>query len=351
MRLRTGLSVLWRGQGESQIGVDPRCAVVLEDLSPGEQRVLDHLDRGGYEPTEADLVRVGRTAGVRAGRVRELIRLLERSGVLDPVADRATSTPVPPEDAYWSRLLPDGDGPALLGRRSEAVVTVVGLDHVGLRIASHLAEAGIGTVLLEDDGPVDPFDVGPYHPADVGDRRRVRAEARLRSTFDRLRTEAPPGRRPDMVVVVCSRVADPVLLLPLVRDDVAHVPVVVGEVDVVVGPLIIPGDGPCTRCMDLHRTDADPAWPAVATQLRCSPAAVATSQLGQMGAALTAHQVLAAIDGRELVADRASLEVSALSPLPVLRPWAVHPDCGCAGVSLDEPTPEKPVAGRAQEPA
>ncbi|MFC7406262.1 ThiF family adenylyltransferase [Georgenia alba] len=337
MRLRSGLSVLWRREGESQIGVDPRCAVVLENLSAGEQRLLDRLDVETVEPSEADLLRAGRAEGVRARRVRELLELLRRSGVLDPVTDRVAGAPVAPEEAYWSRLLPDGDGRDLFARRGRAMVEVVGLDHVGMRIATQLAEAGVGALRLEDDGRVQPSDVGPYDSLDVGRRRSVRAPARLRSLFPALRTELPPDARPDVLVAVSSGVADPVRLLPLVRDDVAHLPVVVGDVDVVVGPTVVPGHGPCTRCVDLHRTDTDPAWPAVATQLRCIPPPVTPAHLGQLGAAMAVNQVLAALDGRELVTQQASLEVSALSPLPVLRPWAVHPECGCQDVSMARP--------------
>lgn len=40
-----------------------------------------------------------------------------------------------------------------------------------------------------------------------------------------------------------------------------------------VGPLVIPGRTSCLQCADLHRTDRDAAWPAVATQLRVPSAA------------------------------------------------------------------------------
>ncbi|GAA4288443.1 hypothetical protein [Georgenia daeguensis] len=334
MRLRPGLTVLWRRKGESQVGVDPRCAVVLEDLTAGEQHVLDHLR---HEPTEADLIRVGRTSGVAPERVRELVALLHRSGVLAPdPRPRPPGSAVTPDEAYWSRLLADGDGARLMAHRSAAAVAVAGLDQVGMRIAVHLAEAGVGTLLLKDESPVLPSDVGPYHPRDVGGVRRERAEAVLRSSFPQLRTTARTGARPDVLVAVSTGVADPVQLLPLVREDVVHLPVVVGEVDVAIGPLVVPGQGPCTRCLDLHRTDADPAWPALATQLRASPPPLAATHLGQLGSAVAANQVLAVIDGRELVVDRASIEIG-VSPLPVIRPWSVHPVCGCCEVAADMP--------------
>jgi len=333
MRLRPGLRVLWRRKGESQVGVDPRCAVVLENLTSGEQNVLDYLR---HDPTEADLVRVGRSSGVPAERVRELLALLERSGVLDPAPwSRPPGADERPDAAYWSRLLPDGDGGGLMARRAGATVHVVGLDQVGMRVAAHLAEAGIGTLLLDDDSAVKEHDVGPFHPRDIGGPRRARAEAHLRSIYPQLRTDAPTGARPDVLVAVSAGVADPVRLLPLVREDVVHLPVVVGDVDVAVGPLVVPGRGPCSRCLDLHRTDVDPAWPAIATQLRVATPPPVASHLAQLGSAVAVSQVLAAVDGREVLAEGTTIEVGGLSPLPLLRPWTVHPACGCAGVGRE----------------
>jgi len=347
IRLRAGLSVLWRREGESQIGVDPRCAVVLENLTRGEQRVLDLLDSPDFAPTEADLTRLGHTVGVAPGRVRELLGLLDRSGVLDH-GSRRTGSALGPEEAYWSRVLPGGDGAGLLAGRDHAVVRVCGLDHVGLRIATHLSEAGVGTLLLDDEHPVRRSDVGPYEPIDVGRPRAERARALLRASYPRLRTQAEPGRGPDLMVAVFAAVADPVRLVPVLREDLEHLPVVIGDVDIAVGPLVRPGRGPCTRCLDLHRTEADPAWPAVATQMRCAAPAAAARQLGQIGAVVAAHQALAAIDGREVAVEAATLEVGPLSPLPVLRQWTIHPECGCGGPDPVRAAGADAAAGRSR---
>lgn len=327
MRLRPGLTVLWRGAGESQVGVDPRCSVLLRGLTPAEQRVLEALVRA---PTEADLLRLGRSADVAPERVRELVAALEAAHVLDPRTRPAWPLVEPrPEEAYWSRLRPDGDGGAVVDARARASVGVVGLDRLGLTLAMSLAGAGIGTVLLEDGAVVKDADVGPYHPRDVGGRRAEQAMGHLRSVYPHVRTSAAAGARPDVVVVVATAVADPVRLATLRRAGVTHLPVVVGDVEVTVGPLVAPGRGPCSRCVDLHRTDADPAWPAVATQLLTASPAPTEATLAMLGAALAAHQVLAAVDGRDVAVAGATLTVDALSPLPVVRSWTAHPDCPC----------------------
>ncbi|MCW2830786.1 MAG: hypothetical protein JWP31_1478, partial [Aeromicrobium sp.] len=54
----------------------------------------------------------------------------------------------------------------------------------------------------------------------------------------------------------------------LLRLD--HLPVVIDEDQVRIGPLVRPGRTPCMSCHDLHRTDWDPAWPALVHQLGSS---------------------------------------------------------------------------------
>ena len=335
MRLRPGLTVLWRRPGESQVGTDPRCAVVLEGLTDGEQWLVEALRRS---PTTADLQRLGRTRGIAPDRVREITDLLERSGVLDP-SDTPRSDPVPPEEAYWSRLRADGDGAGVMAGRAAARVAVRGVDRLGMSLAATLAAAGVGTLLLDDDAPVTAADLGVFHPRDVGRPRGRCGAEHLRSAFPALRISAPPGTRPDVLVAVSYGVPDPIRLRPLLREDVTHLPVVVGDVDVAVGPLVVPGRGPCTRCLDLHRTDADDAWPALATQLRVAPHPGTEVTVAALGSALAAHQVLAALDGREVGVTATSLEVRALDPVPVVRRWTVHPRCGCDGLGDDARTP------------
>lgn len=348
VRLRDELHVLWRSPGESQIGLDPRCGVVLTGLTEGEQRLLDVIRTG---LTTADVVHAGRALGVPAARSRRLVRLLERAGVL--CSDAPPSGPPLPDPqltaagraadvAYWGRLRPDADGWAVLAGRRQTTMAVLGVDRIGLLIAAGLAAAGCGTVLLADTEPVRALDVGPgsFGWADVGRSRDEAGADRLRTLTPDVRTTAPSGTTPDLAVLVEHGVASPVRARPLIREDIAHLSVVVGEVDVLVGPLVVPGQGPCLRCLDLHRCDSDDRWPAVATQVAAAPPHGVESSLAPLAAALAVGQLLAHIDGRTAQARGAVLEVSALSAVPVLRRWPVHPQCGCTELAGGA-TPER----------
>ena len=66
-----------------------------------------------------------------------------------------------------------------------------------------------------------------------------------------------------------------------------------------VGPLVISGLTPCLTCLDLHRTDWDPAWP------------VLLSQLGRRAGAAVSPTVSAPL--RHVVAAEVGAEVLALA--------------------------------------
>ncbi|MGO1739144.1 MAG: hypothetical protein ACTHYM_09085 [Actinomycetaceae bacterium] len=339
MRLVSGLDVLWRGSGSSQVGTDPRCAVVIEGLSAPEQRLLEALD---WSPTRADLRRRGAAEGLQRSQVDRLVELLAGAGVLTDLGATVSGS-------RETGLRPAGDGTtgdvqhreraALAGvpppprPRDEAVVGVLGLGRTGASAASGLAAEAVGTLLLSDPGQVMTTDVLPYRPGDVGRARETCLAHDLLAASPRLRVTAPPGVRPDVALVVTHRVSDPPLLRRLAQEDVPHLVVVVGELTTTVGPLVRPGAGPCARCLDLERSATDPAWPAVATQVRVLAEAPESHSQATWAAGRAVREVLRQIDRPDdphpLVG--ASVELGT-DGHEVRRRWSVHPDCGCSSM-------------------
>ncbi len=316
MRLRPGLRALRRGDGEVQVGTDPRWAVRLTGLTPDEVDTL-----------------VGPAPAWDDPWLRALADELALAGLAVPDDDGADRPAV--DDLAWGLLVPGDQPRARARRRAGARVGVVGLGPTGMGIAVALAAAGVGALLLDDERTVRPGDAGPtgYRWSDVG---RPREEATIRA----IRDVAPgvgvdcPGAPPDVLVVVEAGAADPVRGERLVGLDVTHLSVVVREADTVVGPLVVPGAGPCLRCLDLHRADLDPAWPLLLSQLvggeGVEPAAVALVASG-----LAVAAVLGVVDGRPPVVGR-TWEVGLPDAVPRERRWQPHRRCGCTGLP-DEP--------------
>jgi hypothetical protein len=211
----------------------------------------------------------------------------------------------------------DGDGWELIAERARREVHVVGTGRLAAELVRTLGAAGVGLV----------------HPLAA-------------PTPSSSPTGAPlPGggarRGPDLVVLVRAAAADSVAAERLLAADVPHLSVVVREAGLAVGPLVLPGAGPCLRCLDLHRTDHDPAWPRLLAQLpgRATAAEPGETVSSRLGAALAALQVLGHLDGLTAASAAsavlpasvgATLEVDLPDGLVTRRPWTVHPACGCS---------------------
>jgi bacteriocin biosynthesis cyclodehydratase domain-containing protein len=72
---------------------------------------------------------------------------------------------------------------------------------------------------------------------------------------------------PDLAIVVGHFVIPPSVHSHWLRRDIPHLPVVISDSAAEIGPVVTPGITGCLLCIELHRRDADPAWPAIATQL------------------------------------------------------------------------------------
>ena len=138
----------------------------------------------------------------------------------------------------------------------------------------------------------------------------------------------------DLVVLADALATDPRLLRDLHTARVPHLPVRVRDGTGFVGPLVIPGVTSCLSCVDRYRTDRDPAWPAVAVQLReviaCAdrPTVLATAAL----ALSQIQRVIAGVRGGAGPAPSAlntSWEIDVADDSLGARRWPRHPLCGC----------------------
>ncbi|MEJ5869336.1 hypothetical protein WDV85_16520 [Pseudokineococcus sp. 5B2Z-1] len=306
LRISPGLRRCWRGLDRLQLGLDPAHAVVLEDLSAGEEALLEDLVDG--VPDGALTTRAA-ARGVAPADAARLVGLLATAGVLEHpaapgsrAAARATAA-----EATALALVHGRSGWDVLAGRARRVVVVDGAGRVADAVAAGLREAGTGAVAVRSPGAA-PRGAGTGPP--------------------------PPGAAaapPDLVVLVADALVAPARAARLVRADVDHLPVVVRERSAVVGPLVVPGAGPCLRCVELHRADRDPEWPLVAAQL-ASPATTAVPDvvLLRLACALAVAQALAHLDDATgSAAGGASWEVRLPDGVPSGRAWAPHPSCGC----------------------
>jgi len=357
LRLRPGTPVLDRGGGQVQLGTDDRWALVVDGLSDAEARWLHHAASTRHVGLAASAGR----HDVSADRQDRIARLLADCGFLvPPPATRldVTATAAGAADAAaLGALRPDGAGQVTLARRAVRTVGVSGLGRLGASLVTHLAAAGVGTLLLDDTAPVQVTDLGagPYRQTDVGGRRADRLHAALAEhrPRTRIRTVWPADATPDVVVVVRDHVVGIETSARLMSAGVPHLAVTVVEAGIELGPFVLPGTTACLGCRHRRAADDDDAWPRLADQLRAWPGpAPQETVLAATAAALAAGMVTAHLDGTRPVAADRLIHVRLPDAVPRLRDLPPHPRCGCtaddgpaAGARAD------PGAGARTDPA
>ncbi|MFR9801870.1 hypothetical protein ACL02T_06120 [Pseudonocardia sp. RS010] len=298
--------LLARGARARQIGLAPRGSVVVGGLPAA---VLPLLERLRAPAVALDWVAEAAARGIGVEFARALLQgLVERGALVDPAASERRA-----ERRATSAVQVRGDGPLAVG------------------VAVALARAGVGAVQVVARGHVESGDVGcGYGEESVGRPRADAAAAAVRQARAGTATGTlPPGRTPDLVVLTDAVVPEPEVLTELAAAGTDHLPVLVREGAGVVGPLVLVGRSPCLRCVDLARSDLDPAWPVVAAQLTgrsggAEPEVVAAT------AALGAAQALLALDGeRPPPTLGAALELDVHGGGLRRRPWRAHPACRC----------------------
>jgi hypothetical protein len=166
---------------------------------------------------------------------------------------------------------------------------------------------------------------GPLHA-------QLRAQVR-RSGAPCVLTEVLPEEPPDLAVLLVSDAVPTHEAQAWSRSGIAHLPVVLSGGRAVAGPIVAAPGSPCLHCLDLARSDQDPAWPHLLNQL-LGPGpdtgpppvdpALATMVAGLVGMLVQAH-----LDGHP-VPPGVTWELALPSPTVTTRRWSVHPRCPSA---------------------
>jgi hypothetical protein len=358
--IKAGLLMVWRDPDTLQIGIDPRRAVALRGMR-GTEALINLLDGSrdlGQVLAAAHDQGIGRPAAER------VIGLLAAAGALhDFPAATLRALPDGPRARLAGELatvsLAHGyaDGGALvLARRQAARVRVHGAGPVAASLASLLTASGVGRVsctgLAAGRPEGEPAATGSSGAGSSGagssgaessgagpglaswpPAGRVRLGHPGGDAPPRARRSGPaPRRRPDLAVLTDDY--PPELPGTLVAGAVAHLTAAASEAIGVVGPLVIPGRTACLSCVDLARSDRDPAWPLILAQAsgRASRPAACAAVLAAAVAAQATAQALAYLDQAApgAVVINGTLELVLPDWQWRRRSWAPHPRCRCS---------------------
>lgn len=152
---------------------------------------------------------------------------------------------------------------------------------------------------------------------------------------------SPPDRRCQLLVPLGSQVLPPRLNSYFLQQNFNFLPVLAREGGWLIGPLTVPGLSQCSTCLDLYLSEADPAWPTLATQLLCQPVAASSQSVATHCINIVVQVVASFFSGSDHWLGR-YLEFSQADLVGFSQVLSPHPECGCSGLQLLEPI--RPVA-------
>lgn len=155
---------------------------------------------------------------------------------------------------------------------------------------------------------------------------------------------SPPDRRCQLLVPLGSQVLPPRLNSYFLQQNFNFLPVLARDGGWLIGPLTVPGLSQCSTCLDLYLSEADPAWPTLATQLLCQPVAASSQSVARHCINIVAQVVASFFSGSEHWLGR-YLEFSQADLVGFSQVLSPHPECGCSGLQLLEPI--RPVTAEA----
>lgn len=152
---------------------------------------------------------------------------------------------------------------------------------------------------------------------------------------------SPPDRCCQLLVPLGSQVLPPRLNSYFLQQNFNFLPVLARDGGWLIGPLTVPGLSQCSTCLDLYLSEADPAWPTLATQLLCQPVAASSQSVATHCINIVVQVVASFFSGSDHWLGR-YLEFSQADLVGSTQVLSPHPECGCSGLQLLEPI--RPVA-------
>lgn len=339
MHIFPHLGVFWRSTDTIQIGTDPRVGVIVEGLTPGEQKIVAYLT---LPRTSVEIASEAGRHMISPQRLREIIRMLALAGVVClereaeyfGVEDIATHPRTPPALTCTVCSPPRA--------RLPHGIRIMSLDPIGVEIGVLLARSGAQRIVAEDETPVGEADHPKLWPRYAGVPRTRAFLTAIRHVNPHIETQGHCR----CAVVTGSRVLPPRSVDSLMRERVPHLLVHAETSGIHIGPLVEPGMSACLGCVSHARADLDPRWAYVAPQAALAPPIPLTADLLAFSAAISVHVLREYLSGHGNLLENSSYQVSNGCGLPSLRSVHPHPACGC----LADRLPGMPAGARSSTP-
>lgn len=286
LRINPARQPLWRNETDLQLGVGKN-AVRLSNLTMNQQRLLQMLYKGIPNTYFKAL------AKEYAAEDAEALLDLVKPALLQ-------STNYPTDEDFVAKQFAEicraqssynHSANAVIANRKSARVYLSNGDGVGQLISNALRNSGV---------------------VSIGDQ----AEKNF-----------------DVAILIGQHAFAPSAYACWLSRMVPHVAVLFDEEGVLVTPIIEPGKTACLSCYHEKLTTADPAWPALASQLLFSKQKLDDSTSKLFGAAIAVSRVLSHIDGLGAFGstepDRSAYRMNIAQGSVRKLGWSFAPNCLC----------------------
>ena len=321
MSSNTYTRLLWRGDGYSQLPQGQRIGVSCYKEHKFLQALLQlyqsrgiALEQGEPPDLEAEIKQLARSLHLPLGRCWKLsheLRWALRTARSAPSASRSVpSVRSSALSANGSPLSASGFAPSASGFAPSARSFALSASSSGAEPTFHIFD------YAHSQGPL----------------ASQLEQALMQHGFN----PSPPDRRCQLLVPLGSQVLPPRLNSYFLQQNFNFLPVLARDGGWLIGPLTVPGLSQCSTCLDLYLSEADPAWPTLATQLLCQPVAASSQSVARHCINIVVQVVASFFSGSEHWLGR-YLEFSQADLVGSSQVLSPHPECGCSGLQLLEP--------------
>ena len=175
-----------------------------------------------------------------------------------------------------------------------------------------------------------------FHIFDYAHRQGALASQLEQALMQQGFNPSPPDQRCQLLVPLGSQVLPPRLNSYFLQQNFNFLPVLARDGGWLIGPLTVPGLSQCSTCLDLYLSEAEPAWPTLATQLLCQPVAASSQSVARHCINIVVQVVASFFSGSEHWLGR-YMEFSQADLVGSSQVLSPHPECGCGGLQLLEP--------------
>lgn len=319
MSSNTYTRLLWRGDGYSQLPQGQRIGVSCYKEHKFLQALLQlyqsrgiALEQGEPPDLEAEVKQLARSLNLPLGRCWKLSHEL-RWALRAARSDLSATRSVP---SVRSSAL-SANGFALSARSS--------------------ALSANGSPLSASNFAAEPT----FHIFDYAHSQGALASQLEQALMQHGFSPSPPDQRCQLLVPLGSQVLPPRLNSYFLQQNFNFLPVLARDGGWLIGPLTVPGLSQCSTCLDLYLSEADPAWPTLATQLLCQPVAASSQSVARHCINIVVQVVASFFSGSDHWLGR-YMEFSQADLVGFSQVLSPHPECGCSGLQLLEPI--RPVA-------